>query len=101
MPLGMRPGGAMPGPMLLVHVAALEPYVGMSAPTSAKTNRRLRTLPTTRLTHGPGQPYVKVAERCLRIVTSSDAVRIPPRIIACPDLAGALPSTAAEVACAR
>jgi len=28
----------MPGPTLLVHVAALEPYVGMSAATSAKTN---------------------------------------------------------------
>src|SRR5438270_13450568 len=58
MPLGMRAGGAMPGPTLLVHVAALEPYVGMSAATSAKTNRRLRTLPTTRLTRGPGQRYV-------------------------------------------
>src|SRR5437899_7870127 len=56
----------MPGPTLLAHVAARDAYDGMSAAISAKTNRRLRTLPTTRLTRGRGQRYVKVAERCLR-----------------------------------
>src|SRR5437588_12393025 len=101
MPLGMRAGGAMPGPTLLVHVAALEPYVGMSAATNAKTNRRLRTLPTTRLTRGRGQRYVKVAERCLRVVTSSDARRALPRTIACPVESIALPYRAAAVGYAR
>src|SRR5207253_5929737 len=83
-PLGTRAGGAMPGPTLLAHVAARDAYDGMSAATNAKTNRRLRTLPTTRLTHRRGQRYVKVAERCLSIVTSSDARRALPRMIACP-----------------
>src|SRR5207237_9041257 len=73
----------MPGPTLLAHVAARDAYDGISAATNAKTNRRLRTLPTTRLTRGRSQRYVKVAERCLRVVTSSDARRALPRTIAC------------------
>src|SRR5437667_12886937 len=81
-PLGTRAGGAMPGPTLLAHVAARDAYVGMSAATSANTNRRLRALPTTRLTRGRGEQYVKVAERCLPIVTPSDARRALPRTIA-------------------
>src|SRR5207244_10753443 len=95
-PLGTRAGGAMPGPTLRAHVAAREAYVGMSAAISAKTNRRLRTLPTTRLTRGRGQRYVKVAERCLRIVTSSDARRALPRTIACRVESVALPCPAGE-----
>src|ERR1700716_3724873 len=100
MPLGIRAGGAMPGPTLLVQVAARVAYVGASATTSAKTNRRLRTLPTTRLTRGRDQRYVKVADRCLRLVTSIDALRALPRTIACQGESGALPSTAVAAACA-
>src|SRR6266566_7184107 len=96
-PLGTRAGGAMPGPTLLAHVAARDAYDGVSADTSAKTNRRLRTLPTTRLTRGRGLRYVKVAERCLRTATSSDGRRALPRTIACPVESVALPCRAAEV----
>src|SRR6266576_1046104 len=53
-PLGTRAGGAIPGPTLLAHVAARDAYDGMSAATSANMNRRLRTLPTTRLTRRRG-----------------------------------------------
>jgi len=49
-PLDTRAGGAMPGPTLLVQVAARDSCAGTSATTSAKTNMRFRTLPTTRLT---------------------------------------------------
>src|SRR2546428_9038436 len=67
-PLDTRAGGAMPGPTLLVQVAARESEVGESATTSAKTNKRFRTLPTTCLTRGRDQRYVKVAERCLLLL---------------------------------
>src|SRR5437879_1199903 len=56
----------MPGPTVLVHVAARDAYDGISAMTSARTNRRLRALPTSRLTREQGHRYVKVADRCLR-----------------------------------
>src|SRR2546428_13536232 len=69
-PLDTRAGGAMPGPTLLVHVAARESDVGVSATTSAKTKRRFRTLPTTCLTRGRDQRYVKVTERCLLLLPS-------------------------------
>src|SRR5437867_3746483 len=65
-PLGTRAGGAMPGPTLLAHVAACDSCVGVSATTSAKTNMRLRALPTVCLTRGHDQRYEEVAERCRR-----------------------------------
>src|SRR6267143_4527474 len=56
----------MPGPTLLTQVAARDAFVGASATTSANTNRRLRALPTSRLTRPRDQRYVKVADWCLR-----------------------------------
>jgi hypothetical protein len=50
---------------VLAQVAALAPLVGVSARTSAETNRRLRTLPTTCLTRGCDERYEEVAEWCL------------------------------------
>src|SRR5256885_13308075 len=58
----------MPGPTLLVQVAARESDIGVSATTSAKTKRRFRTLPTTCLTRSRDQRYVRVAERCLLLL---------------------------------
>src|SRR6185503_16769487 len=68
MPLGTRVGGAMPGPTLLVQVAARDGLAGMSTRTSAKTTRRLRTLPTTRLTRERVQRYEEVAVGCLSLL---------------------------------
>ena len=58
----------MPAPTLLAQVAARDGDVGVSATTSAKTNRRFRTLPTTRLTRGPDQRYEEVAMGCLPLL---------------------------------
>src|ERR1700694_1069528 len=76
-PLDTRAGGAMPGPTLLAHVADRDSCVGVSARTSAKTNRELRTLPTIRLTRGRDRRYEEVARRCLR---SLPAVPDEPRL---------------------
>src|SRR5207244_12739207 len=45
-PLGVWAGGGMPGPMLLVHVAARD-ATGRSATRSALASNAFRTVPTT------------------------------------------------------
>src|SRR5258706_13147493 len=58
----------MPGPVLLVQVAARAADVGVSATTSAKPIRRFRTLPTTRLTRERSARYEEVAKGCLLLL---------------------------------
>src|SRR2546423_14762116 len=99
-PLDTRVGGAIPGPVLLAHVAACDGDAGVSATTSAKTNRRFRTLPTTCLTRDRDQRYEEVADRVLPVI-SSDVRRAQPRTIACPSESAVSPSRAAEAACSK